>query len=161
MVSLCGAGALARTRPPPGGCRTVDGAALSVVAPSVPGMDQTHHVIDYVEINVTDLATARAFYERAFGWEFNDYGGAYAGIRAPGGDGEIGGLNPSGPTGPGGVLVQLYSDDLEASVAAVEAAGGRVEEGPYEFPGGRRFTFADDSGNVLGVWTAAAPGPGH
>jgi hypothetical protein len=25
-------------------------------------MDQAHHVIDYVEINVSDLAVARAFY---------------------------------------------------------------------------------------------------
>ena len=37
----------------------------------------------------------------------------------------------------------LYSDDLDATVAAVESAGGRVLEGPYEFPGGRRFHFAD------------------
>lgn len=46
----------------------------------------------------------------------------------------------------------LFSDDLDASVAGVEAAGGTVTEGPYDFPGGRRFLFADNSGNVLGVW---------
>ena len=26
--------------------------------------------------------------------------------------------------------------------------------GPYEFPGGRRFEFSDPSGNELGVWAA-------
>ena len=119
-------------------------------------MDQTHHVIDYIEINVHDLAEARSFYEQAFGWQFNDYGGAYAGIRTPTGDGELGGLNPQGPTGPGGVLVQLYSDDLEGSLAAVRGAGGQVVEGPYAFPGGRRFAFSDPTGNVLGVWTRSA-----
>jgi predicted enzyme related to lactoylglutathione lyase len=115
-------------------------------------MTHTHHAFDYVELNVTDLAAARAFYERAFGWGFNDYGPAYAGIRAPGGDGEVGGLNAGTPPVPGGPLVLLYSDDLDQTVRAVEEAGGRVTEGPYDFPGGRRFHFADPSGNVLGAW---------
>lgn len=117
-------------------------------------MTQTHHAIDYIEINVTDLGAARAFYEQAFGWAFNDYGPNYAGIQAPGGEGEVGGLNPGGTPGPGGPLVLLYSDDLDASLAAVESAGGRILQAPYEFPGGRRFHFADPSGNELGVWSA-------
>ena len=49
----------------------------------------------------------------------------------------------------------LYSEDLEATVAAVRAAGGTVTAGPYEFPGGRRFHFTDPSGNTLGVWAPA------
>jgi hypothetical protein len=48
--------------------------------------------------------------------------------------------------------VLLWSADLDASVAAVTAAGGAVTEGPYDFPGGRRFHFRDPSGNELGVW---------
>ena len=55
-------------------------------------------------------------------------------------------------TGPGGVVALLRSDDLDASVAAVEAAGGSVVEGPYDYPGGRRFIFGDPDGNVLGVY---------
>ncbi|GAA4691502.1 hypothetical protein [Nocardioides nanhaiensis] len=43
----------------------------------------------------------------------------------------------------------LFSRDLDASL---EACGGRVVEEPEAFPGGRRFTFADPGGNVLGVW---------
>lgn len=114
-----------------------------------------HHTIDYIELAVSDLAASRDFYERAFGWQFNDYGPTYAGIRASAGDGEVGGLAAGGSPGPGGSLVLLYSDDLEATVAAVEAAGGTVTEGPYDFPGGRRFLFTDNSGNVLGVWSTA------
>ena len=53
-------------------------------------MTNTHHAIDYVELSVSDLTSTRAFYEQAFGWQFNDYGPAYAGIRAPSGDGEVG-----------------------------------------------------------------------
>ena len=53
-----------------------------------------HHTLTYIEFGVTDLAATRAFYESAFGWQFNDYGPGYAGIRAASGDGEVGGLNP-------------------------------------------------------------------
>jgi predicted enzyme related to lactoylglutathione lyase len=52
-------------------------------------------------------------------------------------------------------LVLLFSTDLDASAAAVTAAGGQVIYGPYEFPGGRRFHFTDPSGNELGVWAEA------
>jgi hypothetical protein len=118
-------------------------------------MTHIHHAIDYVEIAARDLPAAKAFYTAAFGWEFNDYGPDYAGIRSASGDGEVGGINPAGDAGPGGPLVLLYSDDLDATAAAVESAGGTVTNGPYEFPGGRRFHFTDPSGNELGVWASS------
>lgn len=120
-----------------------------------PHLAPTHHAIDYIEINVTELATTKDFYGRAFGWIFTDYGPSYAGFRTPGREDEAGGLNAGGQPGPGGPLVLLYSDDLDASVAAVEGAGGRVLQEPYSFPGGRRFHFADPSGNELGVWAVS------
>jgi hypothetical protein len=114
-----------------------------------------HHAIDYVELTVSDLAAAKRFYADAFGWEFTDYGPAYAGIRGHG-RGEVGGLRlDEAPPRPGGPLVLLFSADLDRTLAAVEAAGGRITDGPYEFPGGRRFHFADPSGNELGVWAEA------
>jgi predicted enzyme related to lactoylglutathione lyase len=113
----------------------------------------THHEIDYVELTVRDLAEAKQFYTDAFGWAFNDYGPDYAGIR--GGDGELGGLRRTDGLRLGGPLVILYSDDLEASLAAVQAAGGTVTQEPFSFPGGRRFHFADPSGNELAVWSEA------
>ncbi len=113
-----------------------------------------HHSIDYVELTVTDLAAAKRFYGEAFGWGFTDYGPAYAGIRgATDGAPEVGGLRLDGqPPRPGGPLVLLYSTDLDRTLAAVEGSGGRVTDGPYAFPGGRRFSFSDPSGNELGVW---------
>jgi len=114
-----------------------------------------HHSIDYVELPVTDLGAAQAFYAAAFGWEFVPYGPGYAGIRtaAEAGQDEAGGLSlVEGDVARGGPLVLLCSDDLDATLAAVAAAGGRVVNGPYEFPGGRRFHFLDPSGNELGVW---------
>jgi predicted enzyme related to lactoylglutathione lyase len=115
-----------------------------------------HHGIDYVELTVTDLEQAKRFYGAAFGWQFNDYGPEYAGIRSPGGGAsEVGGLRLDKRTHRGGPLVLLYSTDLDLSVSAVTQAGGTVVAGPYEFPGGRRFHFTDPSGNELGVWADA------
>lgn len=115
----------------------------------------THHAISYIELGVTDLATTRAFYEAAFGWGFNDYGPAYSGIKSPDGQGEIGGLNPGAAPSVNGPLVLLFSEDLDATLAAVTEAGVVVVAGPYDFPGGRRFEFTDPSENRLGVYGGA------
>ncbi len=112
------------------------------------------HSIDYVELAVDDLEEAKAFYAKALGWMFNDYGADYAGIQDPRSPGrEFGGLNPR-PTASRGdaVLALARSDDAEASLATVMAAGGRVVVELHEYPGGRRFTFADPWGNILGVY---------
>jgi uncharacterized protein len=110
-----------------------------------------HHTIDYIELTVSDLAAAKRFYAAAFGWEFNDYGPEYAGIK--GAKGEVGGLQQGQGAKRGGPLVILYSNDLEKSVAAVRSAGGEIVREPFAFPGGRRFHFTDPSGNELGVWS--------
>ncbi len=112
----------------------------------------TNHALDYIEISVSDVARAREFYGQAFGWRFNDYGPEYAGIQTADGSGEVGGLGVGRDSGPGGVVALLRSDDLDASLAAVEAAGGSIVEAPYDYPGGRRCIFGDLDGNVLGVY---------
>ena len=112
-----------------------------------------HHSIDYLEFTVKDLGEAKRFYSAAFGWTFNDYGPEYAGIR--GSDGEVGGLHQTALLRSGGPLVVLYSDDLEASLSAVQAAGGTVVQAPFSFPGGSCFHFTDPSGNELAVWSPA------
>ena len=112
-------------------------------------MPHVHHRIDYIEFTVRDMAEAQAFYAAAFGWTFADYGPGYAGIRS--GEGEMGGLAVGEPT-PGGPLVILFSEDLEASQAAVVGAGGTVVKPIFAFPGGQRFEFTDPSGNALAVW---------
>lgn len=118
-------------------------------------MSHTHHQIDYIELPAPRLEATKAFYAEAFGWQFNDYGPAYAGIKASGGD-EAGGLAAEGLDAP---LVILYSDDLDASLAAVTAAGGTITVPPFDFPGGRRFHFTDPAGSELAVWSEH--GDGH
>ena len=130
----------------------------------MPTQRHTHripHTIDYVELSVTDMQAARDFYGAAFGWSFTSYGDGYSGIRTSAeADGEeAGGLalaeGEPGAARRGGPFVLLFSDDLDATLAAVTAAGGEIVNGPYDFPGGRRFHFVDPSGNELGVWAEA------
>jgi uncharacterized protein len=112
------------------------------------------HVIDYVELAVDDLGQAKTFYSKALGWTFTDYGPDYAGIQDPTRPGqEFGGLSPHTPASRGeGVLALVRTDDAEAALAGVLNAGGRIVVELHDYPGGRRFTFADPSGNVLGVY---------
>lgn len=110
-----------------------------------------HHGIDYIEINVTDMSAAQAFYASAFSWEFTDYAPDYAGIRKE--VGEAGGLRTVEQVAAGGPLVILYSAELDATLAAVREAGGEIVQEPFEFPGGRRFHFLDPAGNQLAVWS--------
>jgi len=115
-------------------------------------------VLDYIELAVGDIEEAKAFYSKALGWTFTDYGPEYAGLQDPRNPGqEFGGLSvdTESPRGAGGVLALARTDDAERELAAVRAAGGRVVVDLHDYPGGRRFTFADPWGNVLGVYEPA------
>jgi predicted enzyme related to lactoylglutathione lyase/VanZ family protein len=114
------------------------------------------HVIDYFELAVDDLEQSKTFYAKGLGWGFNDYGPDYAGIQDPRTGGEFGGLALQAVTSRGeGVLALIRTDDADAALASVLEAGGRVVVAMHDYPGGRRFTFADPSGNVLGVYEPA------
>lgn len=108
-----------------------------------------HEQIQYVEFLSRDLVAAKRFYGAAFGWAFTDYGPDYTAFEGAHVDG---GFTPGEPAA-GSVLVVLYSEDLEATRAKVERAGGGIVREIFEFPGGRRFHFTDPDGNELAVWS--------
>jgi predicted enzyme related to lactoylglutathione lyase len=112
------------------------------------------NVIDYVEVAVDDLEQAKAFYAKALGWAFNDYGPDYAGIQDPSRAGqEFGGLNPHPASSRGdGVLALIRTANADEVLANVLEAGGRVHVAMHDYPGGKRFMFADPWGNILGVY---------
>jgi len=114
-----------------------------------------HHKINYVEFPAADVARAKQFYAAVFGWSFQDWGPEYASFSAAsaGIDGGISQLREKAVGGELGPLVVLYSADLKATEAAIVAAGGKIVVPAFEFPGGRRFHFADGVGNVLAVWS--------
>lgn len=111
-----------------------------------PGNDRR---IDNIEFAVSDIARSRAFYDKAFGWTFTDYGPAYCEFS----DGRMtGGLTKGNPT-PGGPLVILYADDLAETQRRLEDAGVKIVKPVFAFPGGRRFHFHDPDGYELAVWS--------
>ena len=105
--------------------------------------------INYIEFASADIAASRAFFAKAFGWSFTDYGPSYTAWNEAGIDGGI--AAAAKPTAL--PLVILYADDLDAAEAAMLAAGGIVVVPQYDFPGGRRFHFREPGGNVLAVWS--------
>lgn len=112
-----------------------------------------HHELGYVELSVRDMSRARRFYTEAFGWQFNDYGPSYSGIRSADRSHETGGLALSDEVREGGPLPVLFSTDLEVSRSSVLKAGGTLVEDIFDFPGGRRFHLRDTEGNVLAVYS--------
>lgn len=108
--------------------------------------------LDYVELPATDVPATRGFYERAFGWSMTEFAPTYAATTT--GDTNIG-LDGDPADKPKAPLAVIRVADLEAALAAVEKAGGRIVKSIYSFPGGRRFHFLDPSGNELAAWQTA------
>lgn len=46
----------------------------------------------------------------------------------------------------------LYGEDLAELQKKIEEARGEIVKPVFEFPGGRRFHFADPEGYELAVW---------
>src|SRR3569623_531658 len=102
--------------------------------------------LNYVELPVGDIARAKAFYERAFGWDLTDFGPTYAATLT--GDTDIG-LQADPAEVPQAPLPVIDGEDLAVALAAGASAGGRIVRPIFSFPGGRRFHFLDPSGNEL------------
>ncbi|MGI4895201.1 MAG: VOC family protein [Janthinobacterium lividum] len=112
-------------------------------------------VPSWVDLSCPDPGAAGAFYAAVLGWtvvdtglEFDDYrlglveGGAAAGI------GSRGGL---------GWTLYLATDDLDATLTKVRAAGGHVLAPAMDIGDtGRRAVVADPTGTEVGLWQAGA-----
>ncbi|MBO9377207.1 VOC family protein [Sphingomonas histidinilytica] len=106
--------------------------------------------LNYVELPVGDTAASKAFFEKAFGWSLTAFGPDYAATTGQAGS-DIG-LNGDAGDATAAPLAVIETDDLEAALASVEAAGGVVSRPIFAFPGGRRFHFREPSGNELAVY---------
>ncbi len=111
-----------------------------------------HEKMNYVEYPAKNLTATKAFFESAFGWSFTDYGPEYTAFENQGLDGGFFQADLASSTEKGAPLIVFYSDQLEATLAKVEKAGGSILKPIYSFPGGRRFHFTEPSGNEFAVW---------
>lgn len=104
--------------------------------------------LNYLELPACDVGRLKAFYGQVFDWQFSDFGPSYSATTS--GDVDVGfDGDAQGRTQP---LPVIAVDDLEAVLAAVEAAGGTVTVPIFSFPGGRRFHFRDPQGHELAAW---------
>ena len=109
--------------------------------------------INYVEFPARDIEATKIFFTAVFGWSFNDYGPEYTAFANQGINGGFYRSDSASSTETGGALIVLYSDTLEEVQERVERAGGSILKPIFSFPGGRRFHFAEPSGNELAVWS--------
>ncbi|PCI44836.1 MAG: glyoxalase [Alphaproteobacteria bacterium] len=112
-----------------------------------------HHKISYIEFPARDLEATKVFFNKVFGWDFQDYGPDYTAFSGQGVDGGFYQSDLKASKSEGSALIVIYSNNLEETETLVKDAGGRIIVGIFDFPGGRRFHFTEPSGNELAVWS--------
>ncbi|MEA2166911.1 MAG: uncharacterized protein QOF76_211 [Solirubrobacteraceae bacterium] len=109
--------------------------------------------LTHAAINADDVEVTVAFYERVFGWTFEE---AAPGFYRADADGTVIAVQERRSLDPHvkttGFECTMGVGDLEAAAEAVVAAGGRILMEPTHVPGvGELIFFADPSGNVAGA----------
>ncbi len=112
-------------------------------------------------INADDVPRAKRFYEDAFGWTFTPWGppGFYQ-TRSTG-EGHLAALQ--GRRTINGVKmpdmeITFGVDDIEAAMAAITAAGGKVIMPPFHIETvGKLIFFQDTEGNIAGAMQYETP----
>ena len=113
-------------------------------------MSNINNSINYIELPMVNNAETKTFYNQVFEWDFTDWGPNYISFSGANIDGGFNGdVQPSSP----GVLIVLYTNNLNEKLESVTKAGGEISKSTFEFPGGKRFHFLDPNGNELAVWS--------
>lgn len=118
----------------------------------MPHIDKT---INYIEFPLVNAAETMQFYGTVFGWKFQEWGPNYLSFNGAGIEGGFNGEDEV-PVQRPGVLVILFSDNLEKVLTEIKSAGATITREIYTFPGGRRFHFTDPNGNELAIWAEAS-----
>ncbi len=125
--------------------------------------DRNEHAVNWFEIPVTDLPRAQAFYETLLGRPMQRMDmGSEAMVMFKAGEAGVGGCLVAGPNVPppaqNGSLVYLNANpSIDAVLARVEAAGGRIATPKVQLPDGMGV-FAhvvDTEGNRVGLHALA------
>ena len=114
--------------------------------------------LSHFEITADDPERAAAFYRKAFGWEFNDWGGPFKYLLATTGPkdqvGIDGAIMPRHDTKQA-VINTISVDNWEDGARAVKDAGGKVLGDKQAVPGQGYFAYCRDTeGNAFGIFEA-------
>ena len=112
-----------------------------------------HEQINYLEFPAKDIEATKAFFKAVFDWAFQDYGPEYCAVTNATVDTGFFKSDLCASSANGSVLIVFYSEALEQTQAKIVANGGTIVKDTFEFPGGRRFHFADPNGNEFAVWS--------
>lgn len=108
--------------------------------------------IAHIEFKSANFARTSEFYAKLFDWQMEQNASASY-MKLAGGDGPSAGWFRADLVQSPGPVAYLPVDDLEAKLAEVEEAGGRILVRTLPFAGGGEVgLFADPDGNVLGLW---------
>lgn len=112
--------------------------------------------LKHFSINADDIARARRFYEKIFGWTFQPWGPPDFYMVAMGETEIRGSLQRRRELAPGlklnGFECTFAVDDVEKVASAVRANGGRILMQRTILPGiGELIFFQDPEGNVAGA----------
>jgi len=116
-----------------------------------------HGKICYLELPAQDVERSATFYQTLFGWKTRRRGdGALAFDDATG---YVSGAWVKGrePATKPVLMVYVMVDDIEATVAKVEAAGGKIVQPIGVDAPELTARFADPAGNVLGMYQEPPP----
>jgi len=111
------------------------------------------HKIVHVELSAKDRKALSKFYADIFGWKMEHIDDLnYTTFKA--GDGVGGGFNPVTAENPAGtVTIYIETDDVTASLKAIEKAGGTIISPEMEIPKTGKFgIFRDPQGNMIGLF---------
>jgi len=117
----------------------------------------------WVDIQTSDTSAAKGFYGSLFGWSFVDNpideaNGVYYSIATVRGL-DVAAVAPLGEQAAAGVPPHWNSyvsvDDVDATTANVEAAGGHVHAPPFDvMDAGRMSVVQDPTGAIILLWQA-------
>lgn len=113
--------------------------------------------IVHIEIPSADHEATEKFYSELFGWKFETAGPPYNYTMFQAGN-TGGGLMPPEQAKPGEIYLYIHSDDIEADVERIKAAGGEIEGERMDIPEmGSLIMFKDPTGNKICLWKSAHP----
>ena len=111
--------------------------------------------VHHFAINADDVQRAKGFYEKVFGLTYKPWGPPDF-YQAEAGHGVVTALQGRREIKPGakmiGCEVTFGVDDLDATIKAIEAGGGKIVMPPYYIGGvGSLIWFEDTEGNLMGA----------
>jgi len=117
---------------------------------------------NWVDLQTTDQAAAKAFYGGVFGWSYDDQpmdaGAVYSIAKI--GDAQVAAIAPQSPElkaagAPAMWNTYLAVDSVDDATAKVAAAGGTVAMAPFDVMDAGRMSFVlDPSGAAVALWQA-------